>query len=266
MPKSAKIASSTSHRVDPLGPRAGNVQRPARNSYNSRADDESDSFVFQVNMPETDKPSVTRLLVIPKLITFDKLHLVLQAAFGWGNCHRYTFEATKILKKGERPGWTGYGKRIIHMVEHSEYEDFARYGINGYELWKMSEHTLADIYESEEYRNRLSLQYTYDTGDNWMHELIFLGSAPPTLNAAIDIPETIKVVCLGGQGHPVAEDCGGAGGWERLKAQFSAKDGDAGLKDWYKKECANTDGKALDPYKWSIVGVNTALAHIELGL
>jgi hypothetical protein len=36
-----------------------------------------------------------------------------------------------------------------------------------------------------------------------------------------------------------------------------------GLKDWYKKSCANGDPKGLDLYRWSILDVNDALAKIE---
>ena len=36
-----------------------------------------------------------------------------------------------------------------------------------------------------------------------------------------------------------------------------------GRKEWYKKYCANGDPKGLDPYKWSVVDVNDALAEIK---
>jgi hypothetical protein len=54
-------------------------------------------------------------------------------------------------------------------------------------------------------------------------------------------------------------------GWEDLKDLFTKKgkkDRD-GLKEWYKKSCANGDPKGLDPYRWSILDVNDALATID---
>jgi hypothetical protein len=56
-------------------------------------------------------------------------------------------------------------------------------------------------------------------------------------------------------------------GWEELKAIFGngAYRGDADvaerqrLKAWYKTDCVNGDRRALDPYKWDMVAVNTTL-------
>jgi len=56
-------------------------------------------------------------------------------------------------------------------------------------------------------------------------------------------------------------------GWEELKAIFSngAYRGDTDvaerqrLKEWYKTHCSNGDRTGLDPQKWDVVAVNTAL-------
>lgn len=49
---------------------------------------------------------------------------------------------------------------------------------------------------------------------------------------------------------------------KELFTKKGKKDPD-GRKEWYKKYCANGDPKGLDPYRWSILDVNDALAQIE---
>lgn len=62
------------------------------------------------------------------------------------------------------------------------------------------------------------------------------------------MPNDCKTVCMDGEGHPAAEDCGGTHGWEELKKQFETENGgDRGRRDWYIRRCANSDGRALDP-------------------
>jgi hypothetical protein len=78
------------------------------------------------------------------------------------------------------------------------------------------------------------------------------------------ILDELQAVCLGGEGHPCAEDCGGDLGWENLKNVFKkGKKDPKGLKEWYKTSYANGDPKGLDPYKWDIFDVNDELARIK---
>src|SRR5258706_4390218 len=46
------------------------------------------------------KPKVWRRVLVPQTITLLKLHLVIQAAFGWGHSHLHEF----IARDGERYG------------------------------------------------------------------------------------------------------------------------------------------------------------------
>lgn len=39
------------------------------------------------------EPAVTRSLKVPSNIRLDRLHLIIQAAMGWHNCHLYEFMA-----------------------------------------------------------------------------------------------------------------------------------------------------------------------------
>lgn len=132
------------------------------------------------------------------------------------------------------------------------------------QIHKDTEYTLGDIYDSEEYKGKVSVSYEYDHGDSWEHAIIFLGRADPILRTQMNIPADMQAVCIGGEGHPCAEDCGSTPGWEDLKKLFKrgGRDPD-GTKQWYKTQCANGDPKGLDTYKWDIFEVNDALVEIK---
>jgi hypothetical protein len=60
-----------------------------------------ESYLLQVRLTNSDDPVITRLLSVPSNFTFTKLHLVLQAAFGWAGCHAFSFTVSKLLEEGE---------------------------------------------------------------------------------------------------------------------------------------------------------------------
>jgi len=62
---------------------------------------------------------------------------------------------------------------------------------------------------------KVEVSYEYDHGDSWDHKITFLGKADSNLRKNMQIPaeEKMPVFCLGGEGHPCAEDSGGPGGW-----------------------------------------------------
>ena len=62
---------------------------------------------------------------------------------------------------------------------------------------------------------------------------LFYWGAHPGIGIAKEtgFPKDMKVVCLGGQRHPCAGDCGSTPGWDNLKAVFKnprKKDPDGG--------------------------------------
>lgn len=129
---------------------------------------------------------------------------------------------------------------------------------------KDTEYTLGDIYDGEEYKGKAAVTYEYDHGDSWVHTIVFLGRADPVLRMQMNIPADMQAVCIGGEGHPCAEDCGSTPGWEELKKVFKKGGRDHNdLKSWYKTQCANGDPKGLDPYKWDIFEINALLADIK---
>jgi Plasmid pRiA4b ORF-3-like protein len=127
--------------------------------------------------------------------------------------------------------------------------------------------TLKDFYfPNGTYQTNRSLKYDYDFGDGWIHDIVFLGTAPSDFRNAMHVPAFLPVFCISGEGHPCAEDCGGGAGWEDVKDAFRKPKSSRGsdLREWYNNECANGDAKGLDPYKWDVFDVNAAL-HEEFG-
>ena len=198
------------------------------------------NYLIQAYISSSSDPTVTRLLSVPPNLTFDRLHEVLQLAFGWTNSHLHRFVITDSRDDHWMPD------RLLSLCG-PEYKE--------------SEWTLAHIYEKPEWKDRARIEYEYDMDDGWRHILALLGRATPGTNAQFRAPDDAKVVCLSGQGHPVAEDCGGWMGWEDLKIAFKnpRRAGNRDLVKWYKHECLNGDPGGLDPYKWDILDTNDDL-------
>jgi hypothetical protein len=137
---------------------------------------------------DLDGNDAVRKLRVPALITFEQLHLVLQAAFSWKNRHMYSFV---LFKK-----WSDnyYARPDIELV--ASEEDFE--ANPGAKL--MEGLSLADYVP--EYRRIL---YTYDYGDDWRHYI-------EVDNIIDDCDEDLPVL-LSGEGDAPPEDVGGAGGF-----------------------------------------------------
>ena len=46
---------------------------------------------FKIQINGITKPPVWRRVIVPETFTFERFHYVIQAAFGWENCHLYEF-------------------------------------------------------------------------------------------------------------------------------------------------------------------------------
>ncbi|KAF2621775.1 hypothetical protein BU25DRAFT_452466 [Macroventuria anomochaeta] len=75
---------------------------------------------------------------------------------------------------------------------------------------------LRSIFGGERWAGNLQVIFEYDHGDDWEHDITFLGKAHPTFRKAISIPEEQKAFCYADQGHLVAGNCGGTVGWDCL--------------------------------------------------
>jgi len=92
------------------------------------------------------EPLIWRRVAVSTSMTLTQVHLVIQAAMGWLDCHLWHFEA----------GGCRYSMRVASVPEWNErYEDAARV-------------TLGALLESGLRR----FDYAYDMGDNWEHSVI----------------------------------------------------------------------------------------------
>ena len=286
MPKAAKKPST--RRQDPLSTTSGNAQKRLQDSTTALAvaskaastaldtnsaklsnakssavtttrPDSADegNYLLLVTLLGTDNPLIQRLLTIPSTFTFAQLHQTLQIAFGWSEAHMHTFHVRELRDPSVRHSMP-FPRQVLSIVSSKmNIRDLAP------EVPEVLEHetTLAQFYLDPVYANKTQVTYEYDMGDGWAHEIVFLGRAASNLNAQLHAPKDVQVLCLSGQGHGAAEDAGGVGGWEHLKALFTNKrmrDEDD-RKGWYKKECHNGDPKGLEPWKWDLLDVNDDL-------
>lgn len=126
------------------------------------------------------KPKVWRRVLVPETITLAKLHLVIQAAFGWGHSHLHEF----IAGDGERYG-----------TPDPMYDDPGSITSESTRL------TTA--------LKRSTLSYVYDLGDYWDHRIKVEKKIAP-------IPEFVLPFCAGGACAKPPEDCGGVPGYEEF--------------------------------------------------
>ena len=49
------------------------------------------AYLFKIKLEGIKKPPVWRRVIVPEDITFERFHMIIQAAFGWMDCHLYKF-------------------------------------------------------------------------------------------------------------------------------------------------------------------------------
>lgn len=156
------------------------------------------ALVYQIKVSLSDvSPTIWRRLET-RDCSLSELHEIIQIAFGWENCHLYSFEI----------GGQEYGDP--HM---------------GYDADLRSAHTtrVSDLLEM----GHETFEYTYDFGDNWQHR-IHVESASPA-KTRVRYPRCID----GGRCGP-PEDCGGPWGYEELLQSIAdpARDDRDELLEW----------------------------------
>ena len=129
------------------------------------------------------QPPVWRDVRVPRDMTLDRLHEVLQMAMGWTNTHLYLFHA----------GGTDYGEPD---EEWPKVQDSARI-------------TLEDIVTTA----GPSFEYVYDMGDDWVHQL--------TVSGPVDAGGEDAVQCTGGAGACPPEDSGGPWRYQEILEAIS---------------------------------------------
>ena len=144
------------------------------------------SYIFKIKLRGLTKPSVWRRVSVPDNFTFAEFHLIIQAAFGWGNCHLYEFVDSLFRPK-------------CRIAERSHFEF-----CDEDDVQNADETIISGYFKSVGDK----CVYTYDFGDGWEHDVVLEGVE----NDGKSDPE-----CISGKGLCPPENCGGIYGYERLK-------------------------------------------------
>jgi hypothetical protein len=141
-------------------------------------------YQFKLTLRNT-QPPIWRRIQVPEC-TLDDLHGYIQTAMGWTNSHLHSFHVGEQLY--------GDPDLLCEMMEEYAGRDSL-------------ETRLCDLIP--EGTDSLALEYQYDFGDGWDHDVEFEGRQP--FDAAVGAP-----VCLDGARACPPEDCGGAWGYQEL--------------------------------------------------
>jgi len=153
---------------------------------------------------DLNKHNIWRRIVVPAHMTFNRLHKVLQVAFGWKDYHLHEFFVYSDEKIDNdlsinHPGYHKEGyKPVVNLVCSQE------------SLLEFEN----DIPVKLEKGIRLSdympakMKYNYDYGDNWQHYI--------EVEKVIEESDRNYPFCLEGEGNSPPEDVGGEQGFEEF--------------------------------------------------
>ena len=135
---------------------------------------------LRITIAETEPP-IWRLVRVPDAYTLHQLHRVIQLVFGWLDYHLYEFEVG--------------GRRFEEPLEEAEQEDSTAVRLRDLAL-----------------DTGARLTYTYDFGDNWVHEIV----VPDVyVSTPVDDEDPLPVL-YGGERAGPREDCGGPDGYREM--------------------------------------------------
>ncbi len=171
------------------------------------------------------QPEIWRLIRVPADIRMDRLHDVLQAAFGWTDSHLHQFHV--IDAKGGTKAYIGRPD-----------PDFAGTTPTQDETKRLLKNFLTNAGDR--------IGYEYDFGDGWLHEvkLAAVHGQSAKLSTAL---------CLDGARACPPEDCGGVPGFQHvLAASTNPRRAEKDLLEWLGD---------YDPAAFDLAAVNRVLAR-----
>ena len=171
---------------------------------------------FRISLTEIE-PEIWREIDVPSDYNFWELHVAIQDAMGWLDYHLHEFRPRKKSPTD--------GKRV--GIPQPDFDDIEV--IPGWEI-SIKKHftTLGN-----------TIDYTYDFGDSWEHEVTLIGMFLADENAKI--PN-----CHAGERACPPEDCGSVPGYYNLLEVLSspANDGYEEISHWLQNHA-----KKYWPYK-----------------
>ncbi len=182
--------------------------------------------VYQLKITlKWSKPPIWRRIVVTADIPLDMLHIAIQKAMGWENCHLYAFDAGVNKYSPIDPDWD-----------------------DGFFL-PAEATTLREVLTSVKDKMR----YDYDFGDNWEHDI--------TLEKILTTEDGLpSIKCIKAVGACPPEDCGGTPGYEYLLeilADPKHKDYKS-MREWLGLK----RGQHLDPKFVNLEDINKELAAL----
>ena len=155
-------------------------------------------YVIEVSLKDVT-PHIWRRFMIKADATFVDLHEAIQDACGWQNCHLFQFKDSKDRVLAELPGDEGDETGPDAMI--------------------------TPIDETLGSRKGKVLQYLYDFGDSWEHEV-------KCIAVEMDWPEEFGRKLVAGERAFPPEDCGGIGGYEDCMQIATGKRKDPERLEW----------------------------------
>lgn len=148
-----------------------------KQTYNYRA------FELRITL-DLDVYKAERRIIVPADMEFSRLHKVLQAVFSWEQRHLYDF----VILDGNKQAPV---VRLVPFEEDLAYDEAAMI---------MNDRTLSEYLPEHKH-----MLYTYDMGDNWVHEI--------QLVRVIEEHNEESPYLLEASGQAPPEDVGGVGGF-----------------------------------------------------
>jgi hypothetical protein len=164
---------------------------------------ELNALQIRVTMSEIE-PAVWRRLIVPWTWHLGQLHLAIQAAFNWWNCHLHEFNI----------GGLRYGDP--ELLEEGSFRDSPR-------VFDEREVRLLDF----DHTSVATFSYLYDFGDCWRHTIEI------EQRLALDVIPKVGACIAGARARP-PEDVGGVDGYERFLATMADRNDPehAEVKQW----------------------------------
>lgn len=164
----------------PVGFGGGPGRRPAPAKLpakRKKKDGPAPTYQLKVGL-QGAKPPIWRRLLVPADVSLARLHDVIQTAFGWHGGHLHVFETPlgDFGRPNQELGYRADSKATLEQVAAQAND---------------------------------KIQYRYDFGDDWLHEIVVekVLDPDPTLSSAR---------CTGGRRAAPPDDCGGVWGYGEL--------------------------------------------------
>ncbi|TVY20425.1 hypothetical protein LARI1_G001024 [Lachnellula arida] len=242
----------------------------AENWESHKSTCKAQNYILKVSLcpAEITNPSVTRTLSCPSTATYEQLHRALQIAFGWASTHTYDF---KIIDPNAQPEplpdmGTYIARRMAqdaaqfndspipdagprqNLLRIIEKDPFGPGGFG-------SGRGLDSMHNQDRDYEGAGIEYEYDFGDCWQHTVEVVGRAEASKG----------FLCLGGEGHGVAEDVGSVDGWLGLREAYRTANPTTEQRErrtWFESRASNRDPRGLGngrEWDWDSIAVSAKL-------